>query len=508
MVVRNVFSNWVGMVVLGVVSFLMTPVLIHGLGDFQFGMWALVVSLVDYYGLLDVGMRVALLRFVARYKGGNDRAALNELLKAALVLVGIAGLVICVLTAILTVVLPGFLHVAGMSVQLFRWLIILMGLSMLLILPARLMGTYLIGLQRFDLYNLGAVSVTVVRALLMLVVLRLGYGLLGVAAVSLVMDLVSLALHWHLVRWADPEVVVSIGRVNWKHLRELVGFGFYAYLSYAGDYLRFQTDSIVIARVLAVALVTPFAAAGRLMNYFRTVIYGLTGALLPRMSELDGQSNERELQAIFLLGTKATTLISLLIGSLLVLNGKSLLHLWLGERFVDSYGLLMALTAGYVGAMALWPSREVLYARGRHQALGYWTLTEGVANLLLSIYWGRKYGLIGVALGTTVPMLLTGLFFQPWYALRILRLRFRDYFRQALAGPLLGTALFLAAAFLVPEGLFPKGMGGFLATVACESALFALMAYVVGLSGKERQRARKSTARLLAPLVGANLLVD
>ena len=355
MVIRNVFSNWLGMIVLGVVSFLMTPVLIHGLGDFQFGMWALVVSLVDYYGLLDVGMRVALQRFVARYKGANNRTALNELLVAALTLVAIVGVVICVLTAVLALALPGFLHIAGLSVKLFRWLIVLMGMSMLCILPARLLGTYLIGLQRFDLYNLGAVGVTVVRALLMLGALRMGQGLLGVAAVSLVMDLVSLVLHWLLVRWADPELIITFERARWKYLKELGGFSFYAYLSYAGDYLRFQTDSIVIARVLTVSLVTPFAAAGRLMNYFRTAIYGLTGALLPKMSELDGQSNEREMQTIFLLGTKATTLISLFIGSILFLNGKSLLRLWLGERFVESYGILMALTAAYVGAMALWP---------------------------------------------------------------------------------------------------------------------------------------------------------
>ena len=59
------------------------------------------------------------------------------------------------------------------------------------------------------------------------------------------------------------------GRLNWLRVRELGAYSFYLILNTAGDYLRFYADSIVIARVISISLVTPFAVAGRLMEYFK-----------------------------------------------------------------------------------------------------------------------------------------------------------------------------------------------------------------------------------------------
>jgi O-antigen/teichoic acid export membrane protein len=75
--VRNIFSNWMGLIITGVISFALTPILIHGLGDFYFGMWILTTSILDYYGLLDLGIRTTLHRFVGRLKGMNEREALD-----------------------------------------------------------------------------------------------------------------------------------------------------------------------------------------------------------------------------------------------------------------------------------------------------------------------------------------------------------------------------------------------------------------------------------------------
>ena len=44
---RNIFSNWFGLLVLGIISVILTPAMVHGLGNVSYGMWALVGSLLD-----------------------------------------------------------------------------------------------------------------------------------------------------------------------------------------------------------------------------------------------------------------------------------------------------------------------------------------------------------------------------------------------------------------------------------------------------------------------------
>ena len=59
---QNTISNWIGLVVVGLVSFALTPLLLHALGTVNFGIWIVVGSFVDYSGLLDFGIRTAFFR--------------------------------------------------------------------------------------------------------------------------------------------------------------------------------------------------------------------------------------------------------------------------------------------------------------------------------------------------------------------------------------------------------------------------------------------------------------
>jgi O-antigen/teichoic acid export membrane protein len=375
------------------------------------------------------------------------------------------------------------------------------------------LGAYLCGVQRFDLFNVLAVASTAVRAILVVIVLELGRGVVAVAAVTLITSILSLLLHRAVVRRSDPEVALSLRQANWKRVRELGSFSFYVLLNSMGDYLRFCADSIVIGRFLMIALITPFSVAGRLMDYFRTIISGMSGPLVPKMSEMIGRGKSEAVVGLFLKGTQAAALLSGFIGAMVFLNGKALLHFWVGQRFESSYDLLLILTVGYVFTLAQLPANVVIYAFARHQLLGWWTLVEGAMNLMLSIYWGRQFGLVGVALGTTVPMLVTALIFLPWNVLPLLRLRARDYIRDAIARPVIASAAFIGLCYLALGGKQPDNVWMFGGTLIWQTALFAVLAYAVGVSACGRQaiaqRFNEALRRLKRPVqVPAELGVE
>ncbi len=223
------------------------------------------------------------------------------------------------------------------------------------------------------------------------------------------------------------------------------------------------------------------------MEYFKSVVFGLVSPLVPRMSEMEGQANRLELRRLFLRATRAATLLSMFIGSMFILDGQSLLGVWLGARFRGTYTLLLVLTIGYMAMLAQFPSNVVIYALGRHQPLGWWTLAEGALNLILSIYWARQLGLVGVALGTTLPMLVTGLLVQPWYVLRLLRFPAGKYLREALARPVLTCAVFLTLCHFIGSPQVRMDPLKLLIDLAWQSSLFAVLAYSLGVRASERR---------------------
>jgi len=495
---RSVFSNWVGLLVTGLISVALTPILIHGLGDFYYGMWILAGSMLEYYGLLDMGMRTAMFRYISQCKGANDRSAMNQIFVSALAFTVVIGLCVVILTLLLVGVLPGFFKLTEASRHTFQLLVVLLGFSVAAAFPSRMLGAYLNSLERFDLYNLAAIVTSVLRAALIVAALRLGHGVVGVAVATLGCSLFSLIFQWRLVLWVDPHLLLDWGRTSLKRIRELVSYGFFIFIYSAGDYLRFYTDSIVIARMLGTALVTPFSVATRLMEYFKSILSAVGGPLMGRMSELDGQSKEAELRQLFLAATKITALLSLFLASLLVMDGRALLRLWIGGGMLTSYPLLLVLTTGYLVAMAQHSTLVVISARGRHRPMALWTLVEGGANLALSIYWARSYGLLGVALGTAVPMLVVNLLIQPWYALRVVDLSPGEYVRKALARPAAVGALFVGICWLAPALGTESDIVQFVFRIAWQAALFGLLAYLLGLESGERRILRDRGRRLAA----------
>jgi O-antigen/teichoic acid export membrane protein len=483
---RGVLFNWGSLVIGAGVSIVLTPAMIRGLGQYYYGLWVLVMSIADQYGLLDLGITPALSRFAGYFKGSEQRDALDEMFSCAFLLTLVISLVICVLTGPLAAGLPGFFGIAAGDRPIFVRLVLMLGVTTAIAFPERMLAAYLRGIQRFDLFNLAATGSTLVRGALIVLALSFGWKILGIAAITLATGIVSLGVNYLMVRLADPDLRVRGRHLSKARLRELLGFSAYAFVTSLGTRIIARVDSIVIGRILSVGMIAPFNIASRMTDYFVGLFAGIHGPVLSAMSELDGAGKHEELRALFLRTSRYTFLLSGLIASLLLVNGRAVLQLWLGTTGLDldlTYRVLVVLTICYAVNQSQLPSWSVIYARARHRLLAWLTLAEGAVNLLLSVYWGRKYGLIGIALGTTVPAVIHHLLIVPAYALRVAGIRFTAYMADLWRPAALGVlfAILCRFTYATPVGLMPL-----LVRVAVYSLVLGFLAYAAGLTRNEK----------------------
>lgn len=482
---RSILSNWFGLVVLAGSTALLTPIMIHHLGAVDYGVWVLASSVLDYYGLLDLGMRAAMFRYVAMFRGSAVREDVDRTFTSALFLViGTAG-AICILSIGVAWFLPRSMTLQGASPRVFAWLLLLLGLSVAITFPTRMLATYISAHGRWDLYNAAGIAAVLTRSVVIIVVLKLGYGILAVAIGTLVVALLSLGQHVIFVLIADPQAQVSIPFISGKRIRELLGFSMRSLLVSVGDYLRFYSDSAVIAAVLNVGLVTPFNVATRLIECFRSVVIAAGGPVFGTMTELDGARRQEKLRELLLHSTRLIGLLSVLGGVLLVVDGRALLQLWVGKELLSAYSLVALLALAYTINLAQHPMLLILIAKGRHGPLGWWTVAEGVANIALSVIWGMSHGLLGVAMGTIVPMLVIKLIVQPWYALKAAEMSAGEYIWGGLGRPLLVGLLFIVVAARISISGEPT-LPLFAATLLAQVMVFFALTWFLGLTRPER----------------------
>jgi O-antigen/teichoic acid export membrane protein len=123
-------------------------------------------------------------------------------------------------------------------------------------------------------------------------------------------------------------------------------------------------------------------------------------------------------------------------------------------------------------------SIKILLGMSRHRVLASVLLIEGGMNLLLSLLLVQHFGIVGVALGTAIPLTCTSVFFLPQHLCRILNLPLGAFFSRAyllpltLCAPMATVLWFVSRVFPVhtyPGVMLQIALGGMVygAGLAC-----------------------------------------
>jgi O-antigen/teichoic acid export membrane protein len=502
-VLRNVVTNYLRFFVSGLIGFLITPTMVHLLGDGRYGLWVTVFSLTGYFGLVDQGIRPSLVRYVSRDRAAGDDDSLSRTLNSALALYTIAGVVTMVATFVAASQFGAwFPRIDAALLPDARATVLLAGAALALGFPFGVFGAALSGLQRYDVANGLGIGVAVLRALLFVLVLRLGGGLVALAWVSLGTSLLGHVLTWLAVRRLLPKVAWAPRFVEGRALRRVGSYSGIAFVGAIASSLAFQTDSLVITGFLGAALVTPFALGAGLVENVRSLVHSATWVLSPTASEMETLGETDSLHAMLIVGAKYSVLLSWPVLFALLVFGEGLMRTWVGPAYASTAPLLAVLSPGGPPASAAQiltllaaptllslpqsAASSLLFGVSRHKGVVALSLINALLNLGLSLWWVRSMGLAGVALGTAVPLALVGGVATAVYASRALGIGLGRYLWEGMGRPGLVTLTFLVPALTVQALARPAGWGPLALAVGGSWILFAAMAWAVAFAPGER----------------------
>jgi O-antigen/teichoic acid export membrane protein len=446
---KNVGSSWFALGVNIVVGVLLSPYILHHLGDDAFGLWVLIFSITGYYGLFDLGIRSSIVRYVATYSATGDGGELDRLISTALFTYSTIGAIAILFTLSGSYYVGSIFRISRDFLHTARWLFLIVGSAVALGFPLGVSGGILEGLQRFYLLNFTNICSTMVRALLIVLALRHGRGLLAVALITVSMPLVAGLVNATVVLRILP-LRLHFKNVNRNSVRRIATYSSSTLIIIVAGRLRFKTDAMVIGTFLSSAAITYFTIGSRLVDYAGEVVSGLAQIFVPMSSQSDATGDLGGLRKIFVAGNRACALVMFPMAAILIILGKSVIEVWVGARYVaTSYPVLLVLVIPSTLMWAQSASGRVLFGMAKHKSLAIVTLLEGGANLFLSILLVRRFGILGDAAGTAIPLACTTLFFLPRHVCRVLKLRIGIYVREAFLLPLMLCAPLVAALLLM-----------------------------------------------------------
>ncbi|MGH9356283.1 MAG: oligosaccharide flippase family protein [Terriglobia bacterium] len=442
-------TRWFKIGIHMILGFLLAPYILHRLGDYAFGLYFLILSLTGYYGLLDFGIRSSVVRYVARFHATGEQDSLNRFLSTAFFTYSLVACISVVITAVGVTYVDSIFHIAPGFLVSARILFLMCGAAIALSFPLGVFEGAMEGLQKFPSMDLIQLAKSLLRALLVVLALSNGLGLLTIALISVGLG-VLVGVVYTIVVFRSIPLRISWKLVDRPSLKLMVNYSLPTFFIGLGDRLRSSLDATVIGIFMSSSAITYFSIGGKLVSYGNRFAGGMNDVFTPMSAHFDAAGNTEGLRKVLLHGTRACALMTFPISAMLILLGKPLIALWMGARYVQlSYPVLAVLAAGSALYTIQGPSFRILYGMARHAWLAYVRFAEGVTVLLLCIFLVHRFGILGVALGTAIPLTCSSLLFYPIHLCRLLKTSLVQYFTSAYLLPLgLCVPMIIAVAAL------------------------------------------------------------
>lgn len=489
---RNVLANWAAFGLSVVVNFALTPFIIRQLGADDYGLWVLLASFVGYLGLLDLGVRSAIMRYVAKFHATRNHEAASQIASTGIVVFAGVATVALALTLIFAGVLVPRFNIPVDRVAEARIVVILGGLGICAVFMGAAFGGVLSALQRFDLSSLLDAGSTLVRASLVVLVLIKTKNLVALATVVMLVSLLRALGQMAVARRCYPELRLKLDHPDAAWAKRIFAFGLFSSIIYVSRTAIFSTDALVIGAFLPTAMIAYFSIAGSLAGYARQLVNGMAVIVSPRASALLAENRQEALARFAQSYARFGSLIILPVCVTFGLRGQSFIELWVGPEYAAPGGrVLVVLTLG----LTFWAGHQVmgltLIGINRHRGLAWAYLVEGVANICVSVYLVRGLGIVGVAWGTTLPSLVTSLLVAPMLLARHVPIRHRSIYWNTWGRPLVAAGPFALASVVVEAYMPAQNLVVYFLQIALCLPAFAVASWHVALDPHERKSVMK-----------------
>ncbi len=500
---RNLVASWLGLVIQLVVMFLLTPFVVGSLGDVGYGVWSLVTSLTGYLGLVELGIGTSLGRFINFYLARDDVARVNGIIStaaASFVALGAAVLGVAGVIAALFGVL--FAKVPDAMVPGARMAVLLVAGALWLEMFNAIFISVLRSFESFHLWKAASVAAILLRAGATVLVLRAGWGFVGLALVLVGIQAIHAPVTYLLARHVFPALRIRRSLVGRGHFRELWGFSIWAFLGNVAHKLLYLTDIVVITILLGPRMVTFYTIPQVLVGTARGVLHHVTSVLAPQTIRASSVGDYRELRWLFIWGSKAIMVLGLPMLLGLIFLGRQFLTLWLDIWTLDEIRMssivLVLMAAPQFVVLATRQVGSILSGLGRVRFAATFTLIQAVTNLGLTLLFVMVFGLrlYGVALGTLVPMVIFNIVLTA-VVLRWIRMPAREYLLQSVARWMIAAGVVGAMAYGVLMLPGAESWSTFILKAAAVGIAGLFLCWMITLTPAERANLRERFGQLL-----------
>jgi O-antigen/teichoic acid export membrane protein len=483
---RNMVTRYFAIAVNVLIGLVLLPLNVQYLGKSAYGLWMLTASITTYFSVLELGYGSAVIRFVAEYRAKKDAQALNEILSTLFTIFTVMGVVVYAVALGVAALLPVIFNLDPEQVNTGRAVLLIIAANVTLHFVFSPYGGVVSGFQYYYLNNVIGTVTTIVGAIVNVAVLWLGYGLVELVAATTLVRMAPYYLYRRNAKRAFPPLALRFSSFRRERLREVTGFSVYFAIIDWSTRLNYTVDTFTIGVFLNTTAVGVYAVGLRLSEALLRVTNQLQVFLFPAVVHRAVEGRITEQRTLLVRATRFQLAIAMALCGSAAALADVLIRTWIGPGFEEGV-ITTQLLAGVV-VLRAWMGMPgtLLKGCGRHALVAKVSALSAVANVLLSVTLVKVMGIIGVALGTVIPVAtLAAVVIFPT-ACREVELPVMTGYRRVV-WPTVWPAVLVVMALAYTRHAVPLRLVAVLTHLAAGVLAYAALFFAFGLDREERQ---------------------
>jgi O-antigen/teichoic acid export membrane protein len=386
-----------------VLQAILAPLILQVAGQEVLGSYSIIMQIIGYGILLDLGFSVALSRFLSQAHGLHDGGKrFADVLTIGRNFLLVTNLIFAALIFLVSLKI-GELIVASESI-LFQARIALCLLSAWMVLrtPLVLYNHGLIATQNMSIANLMGIVGNVIRLTLSLLLVYTGHGLIGLIAANIASEIISLSMQMAHFKKKYPHHIFGWRVSDNKLFREIFSFGGKYWGVNLAGVLFLGSDAIVVGNIYGASAASVFYTTKIPAFLLIQLIFRLSDSAAPATNELFAQHKSDAVIRAYLKILRYSLLLALPLAIGVIGFNGPIITAWVGSAQYAGEIMTVAIAAFVFTQVVNHINAMITLAAGDLRRWSVFSIFIGVMTLILAYWMGKLIGLEWVMVAIAV----------------------------------------------------------------------------------------------------------
>ena len=486
----GVILSYVMMIFEVLSTLLLTPFIIRTLGQAEYGVYKLSASVVAYLLLLDLGVGNAITRYIAKFRASGEKEQSQKFLGVATIYYTVIALVALIAGVVLIAVFPKAFAkgLTASEIKLGQELLFITMINAAVTLGTAAYNNVIIAYERFTVSKGVPIIQIIVRMALTVVMLKGGFGRVGIVMVNLLMTVVCRGFFIIYVLFR-LKLSPKFKGIEISFVKEIILYSSMILIQMIATQLNATVDQILIGSLVAssAAILAVYSVGTQVTQYFQSMGTAFTGVLMPGIVKMveSGVDSKTLTDEMIRIGRIILIVLGLIWGGFLAC-GQQFITLWAGADNSNAYFVAVILMTAYMFILTESIGTQILWAMNQHKEQAILKGIIVLLNILLTVVLIKWQPLIGATIGTFISLVLGDVVVMNVIFKKKLKMNLGYYYKGLTKGILPCIAVATAVGFVARHFLKNGGWISLLLEVAIICLVYAVCILMFGMNTYEK----------------------